>query len=364
MEKGVYVKDIKRGDSVNGVFVVTEAECLKTRRNEPWWKLVLADKTGRLPANIWAPLSGRYDDIPKGSLVAVEGQCEVYKDRPQVNIRGLELLDLSPAELDNLSDFIPAGLHSPSALFRDLRAICRKELAYPPLRELLDAILSDSDLRKQLLAAPAAKSVHQAYAGGLLEHTLNVARICIALSDLYPFLDRQLLLAGAILHDLGKIREYSSGLLIDYTQAGHLIGHTILGLEIIAPFLAASALPEPLKEHLRHLILSHHGEFAYGAARLPQTAEAFALHYADNLDAKISACLGAFPEAAERPCWSARLPWLERSVLLPVRAAGYEPESSQERTAEGASGKTGHAQGTLNDFIRSDANQGGSALFQ
>ncbi|MBD5642281.1 MAG: HD domain-containing protein, partial [Desulfovibrio sp.] len=283
---------------------------------------------GKIGANIWPPASRRYEEIPKGALVDAEGHADIYKERLQFNIRWLELLDPEDQAYESVAEFAPVGKYDPALLFRELRQLCRRELKHQPLLDLLEAVFGDPGLRKQLLLAPAAKSVHQAYAGGLLEHTLNVARICLALADLYPGLDRQILLAGAALHDLGKIREYDAGVVIDYTQAGQLLGHTFLGLEILEPFLAASHLEEGLKEHLKHLILSHHGEHEYGAARLPQTIEAFALHHADNLDAKLDICMASFPDQSQRPAWSPRIPWLERAIFLPVRTPAPDDDES------------------------------------
>lgn len=330
MEKGIYVKEIKQGETARGVFAVAEASCAMTRKNEPFWKLLLADRTGRIGAVIWPPASRLYQEIPTGGLVEAEGVAELYNDRMQLNIRWLELLDPEGKSYGILAEFMPAGREDPAALFKELRQLCRKELRHKPLLDLVEAIFGDASLRERILLAPAAKSVHQAYAGGLLEHTLNVARICLCLADLYPELDRQILLAGAILHDLGKIREYDAGIIIEYTQSGQLLGHTYLGLELLEPFLAASQLEEGLKEHLRHLVLCHHGEHEYGAAKLPQTAEAFALHHADNLDAKIDCCLANFPDKSKRPAWSARIPWLERAILLPVRTPEGRENSESE----------------------------------
>lgn len=352
MEKGMFVKDIKAGGAVSGVFVVLEASSSTTRRNELYWRILLGDKSGRLPGIIWPPASQTYQDIPAGILVGIEAQAEIFKESIQLNIRKLEFINTNLADWGNIDDFIPSGKYNPHALLKELRQLCKKELIYPPLFNLLESVLNDPDLRKALLLAPAAKSIHQAYAGGLLEHTLNVAKLCLAISDLYPVLDRQILLAGAILHDLGKIREYSMGFAIDCTQEGLLLGHIMLGLEIIAPYLNASDLHPELKEHLKHLVLSHHGEPQYGAARLPQTAEAFVLHYADNIDAKIFICLSGFAEDAERPAWSQRIPWLDRSVLLPVLTPRSSDALEEARDPNSDKKKdSGPAQGTLAGFL-------------
>jgi 3'-5' exoribonuclease len=161
------------------------------------------------------------------------------------------------------------------------------------------SVLQNRELRAAFRIWPAAKSIHHAYAGGLLEHTLGVFGLCRRIADHYPELDRQTLLAGAIFHDIGKIREYSGGIANDYTTEGRLLGHLELGLELLAPYLADSGLEEHLQRHLKHLVLSHHGEPEFGTARLPQTPEALALHHADNLDAKMAQCRGLFARLAD-----------------------------------------------------------------
>ena len=174
--------------------------------------------------------------------------------------------------------------------------------------------------------------MHHAYVGGLLEHTLGVFKLCRSLCDLYSELDRQSLLAGALFHDLGKIREFSSGPINDYTDAGRLIGHMSLGLEILQPFLAKSGLEEPLKQHLKHLILSHHGLHEYGAPCLPQTKEAFILHYADNIDAKMGQFRNLFTETeSPEPQWSAWQSSLNRKIYKPTPTPGQDQNSQNDK---------------------------------
>lgn len=341
MEKGIFVKDIKPDEDVYGVFVIAESENLRTRKNEPFWKLVLVDRTGRISANLWYPASQRFREMTKGRLVAIEGHSTIFRGQLQLGIMQISFPEVALDDLDNIQDFIPAAKRPPALMYEELLTLCDMEISYPPLRNFLEAVFTDPVIRRELLIAPAAMSVHQAYAGGLLEHTLNVASLCLSFCAIYPELDRQLLIAGAVLHDLGKIREYIPGVVIEISRPGYLIGHTILGLQILEPFLESSDLDAELKEHLRHLILSHHGEYAYGASRLPQTAEAFALHYADNIDAKLSACIAAFQENSQTG-ESRRLSWLDRSVFLAARTPegllrdSHNPEFNVGRVEGGA----------------------------
>ena len=215
----------------------------------------------------------------------------------------------------------------------ELEALCRKEFTYKPWRKFILSVLEDEAIRVPLLTAPAAKSVHHAWVGGLLEHTLSVATLCLRFCDHYPDLDRQTLLAGAICHDLGKIWEFSGGLANDYTDAGRLVGHINLCLGKLDRHLAKSGLDEELILHFQHLILSHHGLYEYGSPRLPQTAEAFALHYADNIDAKITQSRSLFGELEDGESgWSPYQKSLERQLFQAPKTP--EAESRKPRTSK------------------------------
>lgn len=317
MEKGAYVKDIIAGSHVAGVFVVKSATLAQTRNGDPYWILALLDATGGIEARIWHPLSAGISEIPAGAFVRVEGAASVFRDRTQLVIDRFSVLADAEAEAALLSEFMPSSPYNIQEMYAELLRLVETEFQHEPWREFLGDVLRNERIRKSLCLAPAAKGIHHAYAGGLLEHTLSVARLCRLLADSYPELDRQTLLAGAILHDLGKIEELSGGLNPDYTQEGRLLGHIYLGLSLLEPFLQASRLEPWLREHLRHLVLSHHGQLEYGACRLPQTAEALALHHADNIDAKLAQCRALFADADTRPAWSGWQATLNRAILLP-----------------------------------------------
>jgi 3'-5' exoribonuclease len=180
---------------------------------------------------------------------------------------------------------MPASKRNPDEMLRELTELARETLTHAPWRNLILALLTDEDIAPALRVAPAAKALHHAYAGGLLEHTLSVARLCLRIADHYPGLDRQALFAGAVCHDLGKLRELSSGPAVDYTTPGRLIGHIGLFADMLGGFARKAGLEEELALHLEHMILSHHGSHEFGSPRLPATAEALVLHYADITDA-------------------------------------------------------------------------------
>lgn len=332
MEKGVFVKEIKEGAAVRGVFAVAAANSGKTQKGDPYWTLTLQDRTGSIEGKIWAPESRQFASIATGVLADVIGAASAFRDRLQISVREFSPFSENETAAADLSDFVPASPVSADKMLASLRALCEQEFVHAPWRDFVFSVLDNEAIQARLKIAPAAVRVHQAYAGGLLEHTLNVARICRSFADLYPDLDRQTLIAGAILHDIGKIREYKSGLVIDSTDEGSLFGHIFLGLELLSPFFSASGLELPLREHLKHLIISHHGELEYGSPRLPQTAEAFALHYADNLDAKLALCKAQFENGAVGPLWSGKANILQRRVFLPQRT----PENDARKIAANA----------------------------
>ena len=331
MEKGVFVKDIVPNSEVSGIFAVAEAS-LAQSRNGPYWRLVLADASGSLEAKIWSPLSGEFSEISPGTMARVEGRASLFRQALQLAVEKFRPLPADEAASLDQTAFLPASPYPLDAMFDELLALCRQEFTHKPWRRLVLSVLEDARLGPLFRLAPAAKSVHHAYAGGLLEHTLGVFNLCRRMADQYPELDRQTLLAGALFHDIGKVREFSGGLANDYTTEGRLLGHLMLGVEMLGPFLARSGLEAGLQEHLRHLVLSHHGELEFGAVRQPHTPEALALHCADNLDAKLAQCRGLFAALdGDGPGWT---PW-QATLGRPM----YRPPRSPEARAAAPKGR-------------------------
>ncbi|MEG2005614.1 MAG: HD domain-containing protein, partial [Bilophila sp.] len=237
-----------------------------------------------------------------------------------INVTRLRVLSADELEEVDIAAFLPASARPAQDMLNELEALCRTELTYQPWRTFALGVLQDPDIRPRLLTAPAAKAVHHAWVGGLLEHTLAVATLCLRFCDQYPDLDRQTLFVGALCHDLGKLWELSGGLANDYTDAGRLIGHINLCMEKLEPHILAAGLSPELALHLQHLVLSHHGQYEYGSPRLPQTAEAFALHYADNLDAKLTQNRTLFADLdAGETGWSPYQKTLERALYQAPR---------------------------------------------
>lgn len=335
--KKTFIRDLAAGQNISDIFALSQAQ-RREARNGPYWQLTLADRTGGMEARIWAPQSLQYDNLKPEQFVAVTGQIASFKDQLQMNITDLALVEPAGAGLD-LADFLPSSAVPPAELLAEIEAFLDRELSFKPWRTLCAKVLADADIRAALLTAPGAKSIHHAHAGGLLEHTLGVMRVCAALAALYPSVDREILLTAALFHDLGKAFELTHGFSREYTDAGRLIGHIQMGLEALEPFLrAAKDLPEGLVVHLKHLILSHHGELEFGSPRRPKTVEAFILHYADNLDAKINTVNTALentadPEDAEASHWSEYHRTLGRYLYQPMRTPRAETASGSRSAA-------------------------------
>lgn len=333
--KGQFIKDMRAGEEVSGLFLLASAQLLQAR-NGPFWRLELQDNSGLQEAKIWSPQSQAYPELTPGMFVEIAGRASLYRERLDVIIDRLRILDhVESTELD-MSEFLPSSSRKPDEMYEELVELVRSVIVHLPLKKLILGILQDEDLQPMLLVAAGAKSVHHAYCGGLLQHILAVCNLAMAIADRYPNLDRQILLAGAVCHDIGKLWEISSGLTPDYTDSGRMLGHIQLGLQIIEPFMAKSGLEPELCLHLRHLILSHHGLAEYGSPKPPMTAEALVLHHADNIDAKLAQFEETLTGASIEPGhWSPYQKFLERCLYAPVMT----PVDSSSRAKKKNGGK-------------------------
>lgn len=372
-EKRLFIADLTLGQEADDIFILSAAQQGQAR-NGPYWRLELKDASGAIAAKMWSPQSLAHPDLAPGMAVQAKGRVTSYRDKLELAVDALRVLsDAERASLD-LAQFMPASAASPDAMLAELADMARAVLVHKPWRKLVLSLLGDEEIAPLLRLAPAAKGMHHAYAGGLLEHTLSVASLCMRIADNYPQLDRQALFAGAVCHDLGKIWELSQGLAIDYTTTGRLIGHINLLVDKLKPFIKKSGLEPHLAEHLEHLVLSHHGTHEFGSPRLPSSAEAFVLHYADNIDAKLNQVAAAL-DGVEEGGWSAYVPSLERFLYRapcspqsenktqknrqtvekgpeplslfnqPLVAGGSMAGGPEQATEQGQSGITGHDSG-------------------
>ncbi len=285
MRKDLFVRDIKAGQQVAGPFVATN-KALRSFASKPgaYLALELSDKTGSVKARIWESAEVAAAEFDEGDVVAVQGRAEDYKGELQVVITSLRRLDQGEYLP---TDFIPATDKDVSALLAGLQEQARS-MKDEHLRPLVLAFLEDHAFTDEFKVCPASRRLHHSRLGGLIEHTASVTELCDLAASHFPNIDRDLLIAGAILHDIGKIEEYHYALSIERTTQGTLIGHVVIGDEMVRQRIAAIPdFPEQKALLLRHILVSHHGQLEYGSPKRPKTREAMTLHALENLDADL-----------------------------------------------------------------------------
>ncbi len=321
------VKDLEPGAEVKSAFIVARKEIRKTRAGAPYLALELMDKSGKVEARMWEGINRYKDAFAEKDYVTVSGRVETYRDQKQVVLNSLRRCREEDVDV---TDFLRVVDTDRAELEGELRQVL-EEVRSHHLRNLLRSFIDDEEFMRLFTVAPAAKNYHHPYLGGLLEHTTTTVRICRMVSDLYPEIDRDLLITAATLHDIGKIHELDYGRAIDFTDAGRFLGHLLLSDEMIRERISRLAgFPEDLALRLRHAVLSHHGELEWGSPKRPKTLEAVVLHHVDNLDAKVN----SFREIVERASGS-ESPWTDmknlfkRPLYIP-RAMSQEMEMEME----------------------------------
>ena len=290
----VPISDIREGQRISQCFLVKRKAQRSTRTGDPYLEILLADRTGTLSARAWAEATQRYaSQFDEGEFVFVEGRSETYRGNLQLIVESIRRLTQAETESGQVPDFDPALLvpstdRDVDRMWNDLLALART-VEPEPLRQLTLDLLSEHEAK--LREYPAAASKHHAYLGGLLEHTLEVAQSVSTYVEQNPGfgLNRGLAVAGAILHDIGKIVEFENPVAVSYTPKGQLLGHLLLGRDMIREAAAKQSWPDPrLPDALEHILISHHGELEYAAAMVPKSREAIAIYYLDNLSAKLN----------------------------------------------------------------------------
>lgn len=338
MNDPLLIRDIGDAQQVDSLFLLRDATRAETRAGKPYLTLKLTDSSGELPGRIWDEADRWEPECLPGRVVRVSGRTQSYRGTLQLIVSEIRLVEEQDVDF---SRFIPATSENIDQMAEELTAFARS-VDDPFIRKLLLKFINDRDFFERFKSAPAAKSMHHAYLGGLLEHTLRVARLAEAICSLYPSINRSLLLAGAMLHDVGKVEELSlnSGLL-DYTDQGRLMGHMVLGVEMIADRIKRiKEFPEALAVRIKHLVISHHGRHEFGSPILPMLHEAFVLNFIDDLDAKINyveRLSSSLP--AETYQWSDYQRNLERFLFLSGPAAdnGAKGEFHKEKAGNSSS---------------------------
>ncbi len=312
--KTLFVTDLQDGQQVRDLFLISRKNSAETKAGKPYLALTLMDKSGEVEARVWDNAQHLDQFAEVGRVVLVQAQGKLFRDQLQLNVTSLQALETDQV---SLRDFMPASRRSAEEMDAELTGLL-KSVTDPHLAKLLNSIFQ-GDLRRQFLLAPAAKMMHHACLGGLAEHTLSLCDLAMKMCDHYPELDRDLLLAGALLHDIGKVQEFDfSNVPFAYTDAGRLVGHLVLGSEMVRKQAdTIDGLSAGRLDQLIHLILSHHGRHEFGSPCLPMTMEAILLHHLDDIDAKMN-FIGRLSEqvGAGEYQWSDYQRTLERFLLL------------------------------------------------
>ncbi len=306
----LWVKDIKEDAPVNDIYMVKVKKAGQTKTGATFLSLTLSDKTGDIEARVWDNAEVLSALFREGDNIAVSGKAVLYRNQVQLTLTGL-----SPARCDDPSLYLEATPHDPMGMIKDLKGIVRV-IKNPDMRDLINLFLSDHVFITRFREAPAAKNFHHSYIGGLLEHTLSVCRMAKQVCIQYPELDADLLVTGAFLHDIGKIREFTCEKVVDYSDEGRLLGHLVMGVLMLEEKLAAlKKFPAETALYLKHMILSHHGEYEFGSPKKPKFLEAFVLHFVDDLDAKVNGIARIIARDKTEGSWTEFNRMFERYLL-------------------------------------------------
>ena len=280
-----FIAELKDRDAVDSVFMVKEKTMAMAKNGKPYMNLKFMDKSGEVDGKLWDNVDELDKAFQKGDFVKIRGTASLYMGKMQLVAKEIKRLEEDGVDL---ADFVPV---SPVPLVEMKAELARvvASLTNPYLKGLMDAFCADEPFMAGYCKAPAAKGMHHVYLGGLLEHSLSVVRLVDAMAPLYPDLNRDLLVVGALLHDLGKVAELSYDRAFEYTDEGRLIGHISIGVEMLTERAATiPGFPRELLMLLKHMLLSHHGQYEYGSPKRPKTVEATILHYLDDMDSKIN----------------------------------------------------------------------------
>ena len=322
-----YISDLSEGERIVGHFLVQSKQLLTTKAGKPYLSLILQDKTGNISGRVWDNATELYEQFKNNDVIKIDGSVELYNRELQLVIRRLRSSELDEIEL---SDFVPHSSYDIDEMFLEICSFV-ESIENPYLKALLNSFFQDEDFAKEFKASSAARNIHHVCVGGLLEHTLSTARLCEYLTTHYETLDADLLIAMAILHDIGKVKELEVSPSINYTEEGNLLGHIIIGIQMIDEKIQGIPdFPPKLRTLVEHMILSHHGQSDWGSPRPPMFLEAEILHRADDLDVKVDIITRAFAEDRDPDSsWTKYQRALERILYKkPTYETDLSPEDS------------------------------------
>jgi 3'-5' exoribonuclease len=333
--KSPYVSELGSDQSIVTYFLVCGKEVCSSAKGRKWLQLELGDKTGVIFGKMWEGFDNAAATVAPDDVVKIQARSKTYNGKLELTVEKIRRAE--PEEYD-LDDLIPHTEKSIADLKNKL-ADYISSMRNPWVTQLLEAVLDDPRIAGRFERAPAAKLMHHAYVGGLLEHVVSLCGLCRMMAEHYPELDGDILVAAAILHDIGKLDEMSYERAVQYTPEGELLGHILIGYELVSRKMdAIEGFPERLKTLVLHLIASHHGHYEFGSPKLPMTREAVVFHYLDELDSRVGAMRRGLeaPAADGEEIWTGRVAALGRRLLRTERyGAGA---SGTESAAEGKQG--------------------------
>ncbi|MBI9074691.1 MAG: HD domain-containing protein [Desulfatibacillum sp.] len=324
MTKTTFVENIQPGEKVDATFVVTDKSVSHRKDGAPFLNLTLVDRTGSVRAIMWDLGPDTLASFDNGDYISVKGQAGTYRDQVQVTVKAIAKVQDDKVDP---GDFLPVCPTDPQKLLAKLQELTAT-ITDPFLLKLMETFWQDQDFSRAFATAPAGKKMHHAYIGGLVEHTLSVALLVDPLAGHYiknKGVNRDLLLTGAVLHDVGKVEEFQWKAAIDYSDAGRLMGHAVIGVRILDEKIAAIPdFPNETAMLLRHMIVSHHGERDFGALEPPKTLEAVILHNIDDLDAKVNGVRTFMDQEDNGEAWTGYHRLMERHFYRGRKAGDHE----------------------------------------
>lgn len=344
--KTIYVKNLEKNQVFTGeIFAIFDINRAQDKNGKTYVNLVVGDKTGKISGKIWSDkLESINNSILKvGNLGKLSGKVDDYKGVLQLNIYSIEQVDETQVD-----DFFASSQYDPDEMFKELNSYIHS-IGDKEIKDVITDIYSDSEVQRKIKYWPAGNSIHHEFRSGLLQHLLEMLEIHKGLIRFYPDLNHDILIAGILLHDIGKIEELKGGLASNYTTIGSLIGHIVIGYEIFTRF-AKGKMGENKLLHIQHLILSHHGKLEFGSPVLPSTPEAIALNHIDGLSSKTRAALKVVSEIGAGDEFSRNYPWLENAKFW----SKHNHIDSTKQNALDDSGKDGDSktEDVNNDFLK------------
>ena len=310
--KQVFISGLQADQNITSYFLVCEKEIRATREGKTYLRLELGDRTGTVEARMWDGFERDAATFERDDFVKVQARVESYRNKLQISIEKIRRVEEREV---GAADFFAHTPEDVEQLYARLLEVVAS-IGNPWLRRLLESVVQDPEIVPRLKRAPAAKVMHHAYFGGLLEHVVSLCGLCRAVLTHYPDADPDLLLTGAVLHDIGKLEELSYGRSLGYTDEGQLLGHILIEYETVAKKISAiEGFPPGLKTLVQHMIISHHGQYAFGSPKLPMFREALLLHYLDDLDSKMAAVRASLASDKGEGNWTAYSGALERRFL-------------------------------------------------